>query len=57
MAILAGIVDAATSHLDGYDVERGVVMDAPGLRIYFHSTDMWCWQLHMSIRTQCRNRD
>jgi hypothetical protein len=41
MAILAGIVDAAAGHLDGDDVERGVVMNATRLRIYFHSPDFW----------------
>ena len=33
VAILAGIVKAATFHLDGDDVGSGVVMEAAGLRI------------------------
>jgi hypothetical protein len=41
MAILAGIVDTAAGHLDGDDVERGVIVDATRLRIYFHSPDFW----------------
>jgi hypothetical protein len=40
MTILAGIIDAAASHFDRNDVQRRVVMDAPGLRIHFHSTDI-----------------
>jgi hypothetical protein len=52
MAVLAGVVDAATSRLDRDDVERRAVMGATGLRIYFHSSDFWSWQLHMLIRTQ-----
>jgi hypothetical protein len=46
MAILAGIVDAAASHPDGNDVERRVIMGAPGLPIYFHSPNFRVWQLH-----------
>jgi hypothetical protein len=56
MAILAGIVDAAASHPDGNDVERRVIMGAPGLPIYFHSPNFRVWQLHFPIRTQCSNR-
>jgi hypothetical protein len=54
MAILAGIVDAAASHLDSNDVERRVIMDAAGLRIDFHSLHFRSltirfWQLHTSL--------
>jgi hypothetical protein len=39
MAILAGIVDAAASHPDRNDVDCRVVMDAPGPRIHFHTSN------------------
>ncbi len=55
MAILAGIVDAATSHPDGNDVERRVIMDAAGLPICLQSLDIRFWQLHFPIRTQSSN--
>jgi hypothetical protein len=50
MAILAGVVDAATSNPYGNDVERGVVMGASRLRIYFHSSDIRFIDFHMPIR-------
>jgi hypothetical protein len=55
VAILAGIVDAAASHPDSNDVNRGVIMDAPGLRVYFHPVDIRFWRLHILIRTQGRS--
>jgi len=57
MAILASIVDSAASHPDSNDVERRAIMDAPGLRVdfhslHFHSLTIRFWQLHILIRTQ-----
>jgi hypothetical protein len=52
MAILAGIVDAATSHPDSNDVDRRVVMGASRLRIYIQSTHIRFFKLHIRIRTQ-----
>jgi hypothetical protein len=43
VAILAGIVDTAASHPDSNDVNRGLIMDAPGLGVYFHPVDIWFW--------------
>ena len=49
------IVDAAASHPDSNDVERRVIMDAPCLRVCFHSVDIRFSQFY-TIRTQCSNR-
>ncbi len=40
VAILAGVKEAATFHFDGDDVERGVVMEAAGLRIEMEAADV-----------------
>jgi hypothetical protein len=39
VAILAGVEEAAAFHFDGDDVERGVVMEAAGLRIEIEAAD------------------
>ena len=41
VAILAGVVDAAAFHFDGDDIERGVVMEAAGLRVEVQAEDFW----------------
>lgn len=40
MAILARIVDAAAGHFYGDNVEHGVVMDAPRLRVYINTSNL-----------------
>lgn len=39
VAVFAGVVDAAAFHFDGDDVQRGLVMDAAGLRIEIQPAD------------------
>lgn len=39
VAIFAGIVDAATFHFDGDDVERGVVVEAASLGVEAEAAD------------------
>jgi hypothetical protein len=41
VAILAGIVNAATFHLDGEDVRGTVIMLAAGLRVEMDATYVW----------------
>jgi len=56
MAILAGIVNATARHFDRDDVERGVVMDASSLRIHLYASNLGFFRLHMTIKTQKRER-
>ncbi len=50
MAILAGIVNTAAGHPDRNDIERRVVVDAPGFRIHSCALDLqFCW-FHLSIK-------
>lgn len=52
MAVLAGIIDAATLHLDGKDVKRRVVMSATRLGIQIDSVYMWMWLRHRFIEQE-----
>lgn len=42
MAIFAGVEEAAAFHFDGDDVERGLVVEAAGLRIEMEAEDFEC---------------
>lgn len=52
VAILAGIEEAAAAHLDGDDVESGMVMEAAGLRVEVEAVDLRRRGRHM----QCERR-
>lgn len=41
VTVLAGVVEAAAGHLDGDDVERGVVVETAGLRVELEAVDFW----------------
>jgi hypothetical protein len=41
MAVLAGVKETAALHLDGDDVQRGMVVEAAGLRIELKAEDFW----------------
>lgn len=47
VAILAGVEEAAAAHLDGDDVERGVVVGAASLRIELEAVDLWSDRRHL----------
>ncbi len=49
MAILAGIINTAAGHFDRNDVDRRMIMDAPGFGVDFHSSNFRHRQLHMPI--------
>jgi len=41
VAVLAGVKKTAALHLDGDDVQRGMVVEAAGLRIELKAEDFW----------------
>ena len=47
MAVFAGLVEAATFHFDGDDVERGMVMKATGLGIEIQAADIGSGLRHL----------
>jgi hypothetical protein len=49
VAVFAGVVDAAALHFDGDDVERGVVVEAAGLRIEVEAVDFWSGWRHLRV--------
>ena len=40
VAVFAGVEEAAAFHFDGDDVERGVVVEAAGLRVEIQAVDV-----------------
>ena len=52
VAILAGVKEIAAAHLDGDDVESGMVMEAAGLRVEVEAVDVRRRGRHM----QCERR-
>jgi|ERR1700723_3762416 len=54
VAILAGIVQAATFHLDGDDVGRSVIVFTTGLRVEIYTTHARRSQRHRFSLTRCR---
>jgi hypothetical protein len=55
VALLAGVIDATTFHLDGNDVEVGPVMSAPCLGIEINPANLRVRQRHRG--TDYRNPD
>ena len=50
VAVLAGVKKTAALHLDGDDVQRGMVVDAAGLRIELETEDFWVLGAHEGIK-------
>ncbi len=44
MTVFAGVKEAAAGHLDGDDVEGGVVVEAAGLLVQLEAVDLGRWR-------------
>jgi hypothetical protein len=49
VALLAGVKETAALHLDGDDVQWGMVVEAAGLRIELKAEDFWGGGSHERI--------
>jgi len=50
VAVLAGVKKTAALHLDGDDIQRGMVVEAAGLRIELETEDFWGMGAHEGIK-------